>query len=170
MRIAPALFATLLSALGAYAAIAEQPATAITISNAWTRATPGGSDLTAAFLDITTTADDVLTGGTSPVGRVEIHTHTMDGNVMKMRRVDKIAIKAGETHALKPGGDHLMLLGLKAPLKEGETVDLTLTFEKASPVAVKLPVQPIGASAPQGHEKGPQDPAAEKQGSDHQHH
>jgi copper(I)-binding protein len=74
---------------------------------------------------------------------------------MKMRRLDAIDLKPGETLVLKPMADHIMLFNLKQPLKEGDTVDLTLTFEKAGPIAVKAGVQAMAAQGPQGaHHSG----------------
>jgi copper(I)-binding protein len=74
---------------------------------------------------------------------------TMDGGVMKMRLVEGgLEIKPGETVTLKPGSFHLMLVDLKHPLKQGETVEAMLQFEKAGKVEVELPVVAIGAPAP----------------------
>ncbi|MEQ1715400.1 MAG: copper chaperone PCu(A)C [Hyphomicrobium sp.] len=160
--------------LGLLAAI---PATAhegsskgVTVAHPWVRASPGGSTLTAAFLEIKAENADKLIGGSSPAaGRVEVHTHIMEGDVMKMRRVDTLDIKAGESRVLKPMGDHIMMLDLKAPLKEGDLVKLTLTFEKAGPIEVDATVEPVGAMGPHGMDH---QPAAgdEKSGGEHQHH
>src|SRR3546814_9738821 len=73
--------------------------------------------------------------------RVELHTHTMDGNVMQMRRVEFVEIPAQGEAALQPGGIHIMLIGLKQPLREGERFPLTLTFEKAGAVTVEVAVE-----------------------------
>jgi copper(I)-binding protein len=91
-----------------------------------------------------------LVSASSPaVDKVEIHTMTMDGGVMKMRPLpDGIAIPAGGTAKLAPGGYHMMLLGLKAPLVEGKLVPLTLNFAKAGPVKVQLKVEAAGATEP----------------------
>jgi copper(I)-binding protein len=134
------------------------------------RATPGGSTITAAFMEIKAEAADKLISAVSSVaGRVEVHTHIMDGNVMKMRRVDALDIKAGEARILKPMSDHIMLFDLKAPLKEGELVKLTLTFEKAGPIEVEATVEPVGANGPHGlgHQPSKND---EKTGEEHKHH
>jgi copper(I)-binding protein len=69
----------------------------------------------------------------------------MEGNVMKMRQIDRLALPAGKTVQLSPGGYHLMLLGLKAPLKAGDSFPLTLKFEKAGEVTVKVRVEAAGA-------------------------
>ena len=87
-------------------------------------------------------AADNLVGGTSPIAaKVEVHIMNMDGGVMRMRPLkDGLAIPAGQTVALKPGGLHVMFMSIKAPFKEGETVKATLTFEKAGTIDVEFKV------------------------------
>ncbi|NCC28249.1 MAG: copper chaperone PCu(A)C, partial [Gammaproteobacteria bacterium] len=74
---------------------------------------------------------------------VELHTHVEEDGMMRMRRIEKIEIPAGETVTLKPGGLHVMLIGLKQPLEPGDTVDLALTFEDGSRIPVQAPVRRI---------------------------
>ena len=95
-------------------------------------------------------SDDRLLAVSTPAADVaQIHETTMDGDVMKMREVEGgLVVGAGETVEMKPGGTHVMLVGLKAPLKKGETVALELTFEKAGVVNVDAPVGDVAA----GHE------------------
>ena len=84
--------------------------------------------------------------------RVEMHRMSMEGDVMRMRPVESIEVPAGATVALQPGGMHLMLMGLKAPLAAGQRVTLTLQFEKAGEVAVQAAVRaPGGAAEPAEH-------------------
>ena len=99
----------------------------------------------------TGTAADRLTGGSTPVaGRVEIHTMSMDGGVMRMRQLkDGLEIPAGGEATLKPGSFHVMLMDLKQPLKAGDTVPLTLTFTGAGTVETELVVKPAGTMAPE---------------------
>lgn len=87
---------------------------------------------------------------------------------MKMRRVESLNVEKGGSRLLKPMGDHIMLMDLKGPLKEGDTVKLTLTFEKAGDVAVEAPVEAAGAMGP----KGGKEPAKSdtKSGDAHDHH
>ena len=154
--IALALGMLPLAGAGARAADAN----GVTISHPWARATPGGSTISAAFLEIKSEAGDKLLSASSPIaGRVEVHTHIMEGDVMKMRRVDALDIEPGKVRVLKPMGDHIMLMDLKEPLKEGGTVKMTLTFEKAGAVDVEAPIQAPGSM---GHEMGgkPADGAA----------
>ena len=111
----------------------------------------------AAFLTIRTDKDtaDRLTGISSPVAaRAEVHSSSMVNGIMKMRRLDGIDLKPGETHVLKPMGEHIMLFDLKHPLKQGDVVDLTLTFEKAGAITTQAKVGSMAAMSPDktGHQ------------------
>lgn len=89
---------------------------------------------------------DVLQSASSPVaGVVELHTHLHDNGVMRMRQVPEIVIPAQQKVALQPGGLHIMLIDLKAPLKVGDTVPLTLRFETAGSVQLDVPVKAVTA-------------------------
>jgi periplasmic copper chaperone A len=121
----------------------------VRITNAWARATPGGAQTAAAYVTLVSSAGDRLTGASTPAAqKAELHTMTMDGGVMKMRQVDSIDVPAGQTVTLKPGGYHIMLVGLTEPLKEGQTFLLTLTFAKAGTQDVVVTVQKVGAMGP----------------------
>ena len=99
-------------------------------------------------------AADRVMGAASPVaGRVEMHVTVREGEVMKMREVSAFEIPAGGTFELRPGGAHLMLMGLKRPLKKGDKVPLTLKLEKGGELTVELEVQEMGARAP-AHRRG----------------
>lgn len=125
---------------------------AATVTKAWARATPGGAATGAAYVVIEGikggTGDTLLAVATPAAGRAEIHTHIEQDGVMKMRRVEKIAIADGESHALAPGGDHIMLFDLRAPLKQGEPLPLTFTFEKSGQVTVTATIEAIGSLGP----------------------
>lgn len=139
------------------------------VSHPWVRATPGGSKITAAFMEIKSEAGDKLVAVKSPAaGRAEVHTHVMDGDVMKMRRVDVLDIAKGGARVLKPGGDHIMLMDVKEPLKDGDLVKVTLTFEKAGDIEVEATVEAPGATGPHGLDKQPA--AEDKSQGEHQHH
>lgn len=170
MRRAFAALALTISAMLAPVALAHgAESKGVEISHPWVRATPGGSTLTAAFLEIKSEKGDKLIGAKSPVaGRAEVHTHIMDGNVMKMRRVEAIEIAQGASRIFKPMGDHIMLLDLKQPLKEGDLVKLTLTFEKAGDIEVDATVEPVGAMGPHGLDQQPK--TDEKSGADSHPH
>ena len=126
----------------------------LVITQAWTRATPGGAKIGGGFLTIENkgSSPDKLIGASAEVaGSVELHEMATTNGVMKMRPVEGgLAIEPGKTVKLAPGGYHLMMMDLKNPLKQGDKLPLTLQFEKAGKVAVTLDVQGIGASAPGG--------------------
>lgn len=126
----------------------------LVISQAWSRATPGGAKVAGGFLTIENkgSAPDRLVAVSAEIaGKVEVHEMAMDNGVMKMRPLDKgVVIEPGKTVKLAPGGNHLMLQDLKRPFKQGDKVPVTLEFEKAGKVAVSLDVQGVGAQAPGG--------------------
>jgi periplasmic copper chaperone A len=145
--------------LTAAIAVLAVPATAhdykvgtLEISHPWTRATPPTAQTGGGFLTVTNkgTAPDRLVAARSGASdRVEIHEMKMDGNVMRMRELEKgLEIPAGATVMLKPGGFHIMFMGLKAPFAKDAKVPVTLVFEKAGSLDVALDVEALGASAP----------------------
>ena len=152
MRIAliAAAAATLLSAT--FAAAEPLKVGDLQIDGLWTRATPPRAVAAGGFLTITNTgsAPDTLVGVASPVAAIgELHDMTVEDGIMIMRPVEGgIAIPPGASVDLAPGGLHIMLIDLKAPLKKGEDVPVTLTFEKAGSVEATLHVAPIGAPGP----------------------
>jgi copper(I)-binding protein len=123
---------------------------ALQISAPWARATPKGAKVGGGYLTITnsgTTADRLTGGSTAISGRLEIHEMSMSGGVMKMRPLAQgIEIKPGQTVTLKPGGIHMMFVGLKHALAQGEHFKATLQFEKAGSVEVDFSVEGIGAT------------------------
>ena len=124
----------------------------VTVSDAWVRGTVTGQKATGAFMQLKSAADTTLVAAASPVaGVVEIHEMKMDAGVMKMNAIKGLAVPAGKTTELKPGGYHVMLMDLKQPLKEGETVPVTLTFEdkagKKQTLEIKAPVRALTAPA-----------------------
>jgi len=126
----------------------------LVISQAWSRATPGGAKVAGGYVTIENkgaAADKLLGVSADIAGKAEIHEMAMDNGVMKMRPLDKgLAIDPGKTVKFAPGGYHLMLEELKGPLKQGDKVPVTLEFEKAGKVTVSLDVQGVGAQAPGG--------------------
>ena len=122
----------------------------VTVTDPWVRGTVAGQRATGAFMKLTPAADQKLVAAASPVAKiVEIHEMAMDGGVMKMRAIPKLALPAGKATELKPGGYHVMLMALERTLAEGETVPITLTFEDAAgkrqTVEIKAPVKPLTA-------------------------
>jgi copper(I)-binding protein len=120
----------------------------VSATDAWCRPTAEGAGAAGCYVTLTATADDRLTGAASPAGeRVEIHTMSMDGGVMRMRELpDGLALPAGQAVALKPGAEHLMLMAPTAALNEGETVEITLSFQSAPAQTVTAQIK----SAPHG--------------------
>ena len=122
------------------------------VSNAWARATPGKAENGAAYVTIQSPAADRLLSASSPVAKkAEVHTMEMAGMVMKMRPIAALDIPAGSPVALKPGGEHIMLIGLQHPLVEGQSFPLTLNFEKAGARTVTVAVEKAGATSPIHH-------------------
>src|SRR6516164_8112803 len=119
------------------------------VTNAWARATPAKAENGVAFLTIRTSTPDRLVSVASPVAKkAELHTMEMAGMVMKMRPLAGLDIPAGQPVTLKPGGEHIMLMGLNGPLREGQPFPLTLTFEKAGAREVTVSVEKAGAAGP----------------------
>ena len=116
----------------------------IAVSDAWARPTIGSSTQGVIYLTITNTGStpDRLTGASTPAAaKVELHKMDMSGSMMQMRAIASVAIAAGDSIEFSPGGDHIMLEGVKAPLKVGDTIKLTLEFETAGDVSVDVPVK-----------------------------
>lgn len=130
---------------------------ALTLTGPFSRATLPNAPVAGGFVTIanTGTEDDRLIGAASDAaGHMEVHEMIMDGDVMKMRALaDGLPLPAGQTVELKPGGYHIMFMDLQRPLVEGETVDVTLTFEKAGQITVPLAVgaRDAGAAMHGGH-------------------
>ena len=128
---------------------------AIAIGHPHARATAAGQPTGGGFLTLANQGgDDRLMSASATVSRaVEIHEMKMEGDVMRMRQVDGIALPAGKTVALQPGGYHIMFVGLKAPLKAGARFPMKLRFEKAGEVEVMVNVEvPAAAEAASGHQ------------------
>ncbi|MBR0854206.1 copper chaperone PCu(A)C [Bradyrhizobium liaoningense] len=124
----------------------------LVITRAWSRATPGGAKVAGGYLTIENKGrrpERLKTASTAHALRTEIHEMAISAGVMTMRALnDGLVIAPGQSVTLAPGGGHLMFIGLDAPLRVGEQVPVTLSFEHAGDVKVALDVQPIGAQAP----------------------
>jgi copper(I)-binding protein len=147
-----AMLAALVCLAAAPSRAAEVKAGDLVISQAWSRATPGGAKTGAGFLTIEnkgSTPDRLVAVSGDFAGKIEVHEMAVKNGVMTMRPVENgLTIEPGKTVALAPGGYHLMMLDLKAPLKQGDKLPVTLQFEKAGTVAVTLDVQGVGAKGP----------------------
>jgi len=148
-----ALAASILLVAPAYAHNGTVHLGELNISAPFTRATLPNAPVGGGFLSIENTGAeaDRLVSASSPAAKVvQIHEMAMEGDVMKMRELtDGIEIPAGETVTLAPGGFHLMFMSLNQAFVEGQTVPVTLVFEKAGPVELDLPV--LGAAADAAH-------------------
>ena len=111
-------------------------------ASAWARPTVAGQSAGGGYVTIVGgNAADRLISASAPVAKsVELHTMEMQGDVMRMRQIPDVAVPAGTEVALKPGGKHLMFMGLKEPLQAGSSFPLTLRFEKAGEVTVQVKV------------------------------
>ncbi|HEU4379889.1 MAG TPA: copper chaperone PCu(A)C [Hyphomicrobiaceae bacterium] len=142
----------------------------VTVVHPWARATPGGVTVGGAYFEVRAAPGqgDRLIGGRSAIaGSLEVHSHSIENGIAKMRKIDGLPIKGGQSVVLKPGGYHVMLLDLKQPLKEGDLFKFTLTFEKAGDLEVEASVEPIGAKAPHGFDSHP---TSTEKGSASGHH
>jgi len=149
------IFVAIVLCLGlATAGVAQTTSgTAIEVVHAFARATGATAKTGVAYLTIINNGahDDRLVAASSPVAeKAEPHSTTDDNGVMRMRPFPAIEVKAGSRVELKPGGIHLMLMGLRAPLKQGQSFPLMLTFEKAGAIETTVTVEAAGAKT--GHD------------------
>jgi periplasmic copper chaperone A len=158
-------FVVSLAMLTVAAAAQAQAQAQVTVKEPWVRATVAQQKATGAFLQIHSTQGAQLVSARSPVaGVVEIHEMAMDGNVMRMRALPRgLPLPAGKVVELKPGGYHLMLMDLKGPIQDGQSVPLTLVIEskdgQKQTLEVKATARPLNAAAPSepnqsGHHHG----------------
>ena len=142
MKIVASLFATLLSS----ATLAQ-----VAVTDPWVRATVPQQKATGAFMQITAAADVRLVEARSPAANiVELHEMVMEKDVMKMRALPGLDLPAGKTVELKPGGYHVMLIDLKAQVKEGDVVPLTVVVEdkngKRESIEITAEVRPLNSA------------------------
>jgi copper(I)-binding protein len=138
-------------ALLAAAGMAGAAHAQVEVKGAWVRGMVESQQATGAFMSITSKAPARLVAAQSPAAPVvELHQTTMEGGVMRMRPVEAIELPAGKAVELKPGGYHVMLMQVPRPLKEGDTVPVTLVVEgkdgKRQTVEVKAPVKALATS------------------------
>lgn len=145
------LFAIAMGLAGLAHAQTEAP---VKVDGAWARVLLQGQASSGAYMTFTAREPLTLTGAESPAaGIIEIHQMKMDGDVMKMRAVDTLALPAGKAVALKPGGYHFMLMDLKAAFRPGMVVPLTLQLRDAQGRVRELKVEaPVAFVPPQAHQ------------------
>jgi copper(I)-binding protein len=147
---------TLMVFIGASGAALAQGA--VKVEGAWARPTVQGQAAGGGFLKITggAAADRLVSASAGVSKTVELHSMVMEGDVMRMREIGAIDVPAGKTVELKPGGLHVMFIGIHQPLKNGDSFPLTLRFEKAGEVKTEMKVMtqagmPAMPMAPGGH-------------------
>ncbi len=130
-----------LSAL-ALGAAAPAPKVAVAVADAWCRPAPTGALSGGCYVTLTAAGDDrLLAVETTAADHAEIHSMSMDGGVMRMRKLDGLALPAGRAVVLKSGGEHLMLVSPKIAFKDGAKIPLTFKFQKAAPVKIEAVVR-----------------------------
>ncbi|MES2833790.1 MAG: copper chaperone PCu(A)C [Pseudomonadota bacterium] len=125
----------------------------VEVTDAVCRPTPNGRDVTGCYLTLTASTNDRLVSVATPAAATaQVHEMKTEGGMMMMAELkDGLPLPAGEAVSLKPGGNHIMLMGVTAPLKAGDAVSLTLTFEHAAPLGVHAVVgQPAPAAGGHG--------------------
>ncbi len=128
--------------------LAQAAPASLSITHPWSRATTMAGGNGVVFLTIVNagTEADALVAAASPVARmVSLHRTVMKDKIMEMRPAKEVAVPARGSAVLKPGATHIMLMGLKAPLRQGQTLPLTLTFRKAGKIEVQVPVLSAGS-------------------------
>lgn len=154
MRITPLVAVVLAAALffGSFGSNAAETKS-VTVADAWARATTPTMRAGAAYLTLSVaTGSDELIAATSAglAEKIELHAISRDGDVVKMRPVTAIPVSAATPTVLAPGGFHIMLIGLKRPLMEGQSFSLTLTFRDAGKIETQVTIRAPGAEL-EGH-------------------
>jgi hypothetical protein len=148
LQLATALSLTIASIL-AIAAV-RAAGGEVEVREAFSRASIGQATSGVVYLELVNHAsgpDRLMTVSTPVAARTDLHMIERDGDIVKMRRLETLTIPPGETLAFSPGGAHIMLSGLKAPLREGDRFDLILQFEAAGEITIEVPVRSITAGA-----------------------
>lgn len=120
----------------------DRDISSVTVKNAWVRQNIPPQSMTAAYLAIHNEGmATALISASTPVAEVaEIHVMTTDGNIMRMKKIDRLPIPEDGSATLQPGGNHLMLIGLRRDLAPGDSLALTLTFANGYAQEVRAPV------------------------------
>jgi copper(I)-binding protein len=144
IQIMRLLITVLLTAFCTLAMAQEFTAGALRVDQPWSRALPPNAPAGAAYFVIQnsgTDADTLVSLSTPVADKAELHTHVMNGEVMKMQKVESVEVPAGGDAIFAPGGNHVMLFGLKKPLVAGESFPLTLVFQNAGAVDVEVKIE-----------------------------
>ena len=122
--------------------------TTIVVERPWARATPAGARTGVVYVTLInngSSSDSLVSAATPVADQVQFHSATEENGVSRMREMRTVDVTPGAKVAFSPGGLHIMVVGLKQPLKEGQTFPLTLTFEKAGKIDVTVPIEKVGA-------------------------
>lgn len=128
-----------------FTASADAGETSVDVSESWVALPPDAASVAAGYMKLSNTGENdlaLISASSDCCDVVELHEHVMDGDKMSMRQTNRVSLPANKMVAFKPGGLHLMLIGLKQPLKEGEKVEITLGFEDASQIVQPFTVKP----------------------------
>lgn len=138
-----------LTAAGALFSLTAHAGDGVTVQDAWARASAGAASNGAAYVSLVGGVQpDTLISASTPVAETaEVHATINDNGVMKMRAEPNVPIEAGQTVTFAPGGNHIMLMGLKQPLIAGQTFPLTLTFAHTPPLTVDVQVRGLTSAA-----------------------
>src|SRR6266446_4701648 len=120
----------------------------IVVEHPWARATPAGAKTGAVYLTLInngSTSDRLLSATTPVADKVQFHSTSEDNGISRMREMRTVEVASGARVSFNPGGMHIMVVGLKQALKEGQSFPLTLTFEKAGKADVSVPIAKVGA-------------------------
>ena len=155
--------------IAALLASASVQAAEVRVTDVWARATVPGQKVSGAYMKIQSDTNAKLVGASSTaISRVEVHEMKMDGDVMRMRQIDALELPEGQMVELKPGGYHLMFQQLKAPLKDGSDVPVTLVFQDAKGATSRLHLQvPVKRTAPGAGQPGKSTAPAHGHGHGH---
>lgn len=154
MKLLVLFFGLVFACLALPADARSGPTAGVAVVRPYARATAPGQPNGGAYLTLDNRAglsDRLLSVSTDVCQSAQLHAMKMEGDVMRMRQVDAVDVPAGRTVVLRPGGLHIMLVGLKSPLKIGDSFPLVLRFEKAGDIKVRVPVQSADAGA-NGHD------------------
>jgi len=141
----------MLAALALAMLVSPSAAATIQVTDAWARATPGTSTNAAVYFTLTNTGgapDKLVSAESAAAGMCELHETTTMSGMMHMGASKAVDIPAGGKVMFAPNGRHLMLMGLKKPLREGEEISVTLHFTKARPISAKVSVLDVAAMGP----------------------
>lgn len=147
----------LLAAVLAVVLVPVAGAAEVTVDQPWARATIGQVPNGVAYLSVTNhghSTERVIAAATPVADHASLHTHVTEGGMMRMKAVEAVTVAPGATVSFEPGGLHVMLMGLHKPLREGDRIELTLTFERAGERTVEVPVlaaTSMGAGEAGGH-------------------